>query len=282
MALIALASAHGAPGVTTAALAMTLQWPRQALLAECDVSGGSSILAGYHEAKYPHDRGVVPLLHAHRQGELREQLWNQTMPLTKDGGDGRVISAEGKGLLPGIRDSAHAAAVESLWEPLAAEFRWLDSAGIDVIADVGRLGMAHSAQPLLAHADLVLLVIGPGMPAKNSARTRSALLRRQIGQSGITDPLRLLLQKDEAFAAHEVAAALDVPVLATLAYDPTAAAVLSDGKRPSKSFQASPLMNTARAAVSQSWAHVEDRRQLVRGPVAVTSVVDVREENSHV
>lgn len=46
MAVLALTSAKGAPGVSTAALAMTLLWPRAALLAECDPAGGSSVLAG--------------------------------------------------------------------------------------------------------------------------------------------------------------------------------------------------------------------------------------------
>ena len=40
MALIAIASDKGAPGVTTSALALAAVWPRPVLLAECDPSGG--------------------------------------------------------------------------------------------------------------------------------------------------------------------------------------------------------------------------------------------------
>ena len=49
MSLYALVSAGGAPGVTTSALALTLSWPSQVILAECDPSGGD-ILAGLFAA----------------------------------------------------------------------------------------------------------------------------------------------------------------------------------------------------------------------------------------
>ena len=43
MAVVAFTSAKGRPGVTVAALAATLRWPRPVLLVEADVAGGSSI-----------------------------------------------------------------------------------------------------------------------------------------------------------------------------------------------------------------------------------------------
>ena len=46
MAIVALLSAKGSPGVTTTALACALSWRRRLVLAECDPAGGS-ILAGY-------------------------------------------------------------------------------------------------------------------------------------------------------------------------------------------------------------------------------------------
>ena len=61
MAVLALTSAKGAPGVSTAALAMTLLWPRAALLAECDPAGGSSVLAGHLRGEVDHSRGLLPL-----------------------------------------------------------------------------------------------------------------------------------------------------------------------------------------------------------------------------
>ena len=43
MALIALAADKGAPGVTTAAVALGAVWPRPALVAECDPAGGDLV-----------------------------------------------------------------------------------------------------------------------------------------------------------------------------------------------------------------------------------------------
>ena len=44
--LIAVVSSKGSPGATTTSLALTLAWPRPALLAELDPRGGD-ILWGY-------------------------------------------------------------------------------------------------------------------------------------------------------------------------------------------------------------------------------------------
>jgi len=62
MAVLALTSAKGAPGVSTAALAMTLLWPRPALLLEADPTGGSSVLAGYLRGTVDHSRGLRPVV----------------------------------------------------------------------------------------------------------------------------------------------------------------------------------------------------------------------------
>ena len=42
MAVIALTSASGSPGVTTTALGLALLWPRPVLLVEADPTGGSA------------------------------------------------------------------------------------------------------------------------------------------------------------------------------------------------------------------------------------------------
>lgn len=47
MAVIALASATGAPGVSTAALGLALTWPRHVLLADCDREPAQAVQAGY-------------------------------------------------------------------------------------------------------------------------------------------------------------------------------------------------------------------------------------------
>ncbi|HEY9562625.1 MAG TPA: hypothetical protein VIR30_02545, partial [Nocardioides sp.] len=59
MAVIALCSASGSPGVTTTALGMALLWPRPVLLIEADATGGSGILAGYFRGIKSYDQGLV-------------------------------------------------------------------------------------------------------------------------------------------------------------------------------------------------------------------------------
>ena len=66
MAMIALASASGSPGVTTTALGLALLWPRPILLVEADPTGGSGLLAGYFRGTRD-DPGLIA-----QQREARE------------------------------------------------------------------------------------------------------------------------------------------------------------------------------------------------------------------
>src|SRR5690349_21501210 len=61
MAVIALTSASGSPGVTTTAVGLSLLWPRPVLLVEADPTGGSGILAGYFRGSHEYDAGLVEL-----------------------------------------------------------------------------------------------------------------------------------------------------------------------------------------------------------------------------
>ena len=47
MAVLAFASAKGAPGVTTSVLALAFAWHRPALIVEADMTGSSSVLSGF-------------------------------------------------------------------------------------------------------------------------------------------------------------------------------------------------------------------------------------------
>ena len=66
MAVIVLASASGAPGVTTTALGLALVWPRPVVLVDADPVGGSAILAGFCKGTEPHNDAMIRLALAHR------------------------------------------------------------------------------------------------------------------------------------------------------------------------------------------------------------------------
>lgn len=282
MAVLALTSAKGAPGVSTAALAMTLLWPRAALLAECDPAGGSSVLAGYLRGTVDHSRGLLPLAVAQRHEALEQSLWAQTVPLTGDPHATSVAAGAGdRWLLPGLSDAAQAPSTAALWGPLGSLLAGLERAGTDVIVDAGRLGTAHAPTALLRQADLVLLVLGTSLPAVAAARARLHLLREDLSVTGTVGPSvdghlsslgLLLVGEGRPYSAKEIASACGVPVVASLAWDPGSAEVLAAGATPGRRFDTSPLVRSTRAAISASSELIRRRRERLAPPAAAPTI----------
>lgn len=255
MSLLALTSAKGSPGVTTAALALATVWPRRVVVAECDPAGGD-IVAGYLQAHTAASDGLLALAMGLRRG--RADLDAHAVALDPDG---RRL------LLPGLRDPAQAATVTPLWPRLADVFAGLDTAELptDVLADCGRLDPVGSSDALLARADLVLLVLWPTLPAVAAAQPRVAALRRRLAEgTGSVDGLGLLLVGDAPYRPAEVAGALGVPVLATLAADPAAARVLAGEAAADRRFARSALLRTAHTAAERLDARISERRRALR------------------
>ncbi len=276
MAVLALTSAKGAPGVSTAALAMTLLWPRAALLAECDPAGGSSVLAGYLRGTVDHSRGLLPLALAQRHEALEQALWPQTVPLTGDPHAASVAAGAGdRWLLPGLSDAAQAPSTAALWGPLGSLLASLERAGTDVVVDAGRLGTAHAPTALLRQADLVLLVMDTNLPAVAAAKARLNLLREDLSVTGtagrLDGPLSslglLLVGEGRPYSAKEISAACGVPVVASLAWDPASAEVLAAGATPGRRFDSSPLVRSTRAAISASHELIRQRRDRLAPPL---------------
>jgi len=275
MAVLALTSAKGAPGVSTTALAMTLLWPRAALLAECDPAGGSSVLAGYLRGTVEHSRGLLPLALAQRHEALEQALWPQTVPLTGDPHAASVAAGAGdRWLLPGLSDAAQAPSTAALWGPLGSLLASLERAGTDVIVDAGRLGTAHAPIALLRQADLVLLVMGTNLTAVAAAKARLNLLREDLSVTGSAGRLDghlsslglLLVGEGRPYSAKEISAACGVPVVASLAWDPASAEVLAAGATPGRRFDSSPLVRSTRAAISASSELIRQRRDRLAPP----------------
>jgi len=172
--LVVLTSATGAPGTTTTTLAMALQWPRPCLVVEADMSGGSSILAGYHRGTVPHDRGLVDLAMAHRRGLLAEGLHRVSIPL----GDSTTAR-----LIPGLTGPEQVPTAQALWEPLTIALRGLEQVGVDVLVDAGRLGTVGGPSPLVREAGVALssigtVVAGDGGPKFIDAQGKEIALER--------------------------------------------------------------------------------------------------------
>jgi hypothetical protein len=216
MAMITLASASGAPGVTTTGLALAACWPRPCLLVEADPSGSSALLAGFWRGTRDHT-GVVDLVKAHRAGVLADALLRMAMPV--DGTQASVII--------GSRSHEQAAGLARLWEPLAGVLRDLAARDQDVIVDAGRLGLEGSPAPLIDQADVTLLVVRTSLVDVAGARSWALSLQDAAGPG---HEVRLLLVgPGRPYSAGEVSRALGVAVAGSIRWDPVRAAVFSHG-----------------------------------------------------
>jgi hypothetical protein len=231
VSLYALVSAGGSPGVTTAALALSLGWPGQVILAECDPSGGD-ILAGLFAGHMPARNGLLAL--AIEAGQSPDAaaaaLWPQLIELDDE---------RGRLLLAGISDPRQGTALAPAWPMLAAT---LAAQPADVIADCGRFDTAGGPEPVLTVANLVVLVLRPSLRQVSKARPRVEMLTQTLGGSS---RMALLLVGEGTHSPREVGRALGIPVTATLPDDAKAAAVLSDGTGSRRGLQARPLIRAA-------------------------------------
>ena len=214
MAIITLTSASGSPGVTTTALGLALVWPRPVLLVEADPTGGSALLAGYWRGQLDHV-GMLDLVLAERHGLLADAL--PRMQLAIDGTDASV--------LVGTKSHEQAGSLARLWDPLLGVLQNLP--GQDVIVDAGRLGLDGSPHSLVVYSDVTLLVTHSSLRALAAARSWAATLAADVVPGH--DVKVVLVGEGRKYRAGEVARTLGLPVAGSIAWDPRAAAVFSDG-----------------------------------------------------
>ena len=258
MALIVLASASGSPGVSTTALGLTLNWHRPVLLVDADPTGSSAVFAGYFHGTQEPTGGLINLALALREGTLAAALPRETLLL-----DPEAPPERSAWLLPGIRAHEQAPSLLPLWEPLAEQLRALDCNGQDVIVDAGRLGLAGWPQPLIAASDLTLLVTRSSLPALAGARSWAKSLRDQFAAVGGLSRLGVLLVDEDRrwpamptgarvrpYQSRQIAKALQIPVVASVDWEPEVAEVYSHGARKPRKLESSGLLRGYRASVA--------------------------------
>lgn len=252
MAVVALASASGSPGVTTTALGMALLWPRPVLLVEADPTGGSGLLAGYFRGTAEYVAGMIEL--ALTSTGIGDALADVARPI-----EGTNVS-----YVAGTRSHTQARALRDLWPLLAEALTDLESTGQDVIIDAGRLGLAGSPEPLLDAADLALLVCRTTLPALSALRSRAESLQRPAldwHQSGV-----LLVGEGDPYSAREVSTVVHLPVIASLADEPDSAAVFSRGATPPRKFETGALSRSLHAGIATIHSTITQRRsELLEG-----------------
>jgi hypothetical protein len=250
MAVIALTSASGSPGVTTTAVGMALLWPRPLILVDADPTGGSGILAGYFRGSREYETGLIEL--ALSPADVADALRDVVRPF--EGSKASYIA--------GTRSHAQAAGLRDLWPRLGEALADLDELGQDVIIDAGRMGLAGAPEPILASADLTILLTRTTLPALAAARSRAETVRRNHDWS---NPAVIVVGDGQPYRSPEVAKALGLSVIAAVADDPAAAAVFSRGATPGKNFDKGSLVRSLESVIGACQA------QAARGRVALMS-----------
>lgn len=275
MAVLAFCSAKHSPGVSVTTLACTLTWTRPVILAECDPAGGD-IAAGYLREVRLDGLGLGRLTASLHRRRLAEDIWTQMVDLAP--GEDTAMT---RLVLPGLSDPAQAArwaerhtpGEPTGWEQLAQLFRSLErgSTGFDVIADCGRLAVEHPPTPMLAAADVVLLVLRPTLPAVRAA----AVALSTLTTPGAA-PVGLITVGDGVYSGKELALELRTPVLAAMPDDPGTAAVLSNGgeRRHAR------LLRAAARAEPQVWQVIDAGRAARKGQRPTGQPALVREVRS--
>jgi Flp pilus assembly CpaE family ATPase len=248
--LVVLTSAKGAPGVTTAALALAATWPSSGtpVLIECDPSGGD-LITGFQLDAEP---GLTSLAAAARRehGQRLMSAHAQRLP-----GGLPVVAA------PAAAEQAAAASGVLLssadWEAMSAANLTEDPANGPgaLVIDVGRLPAGPLEQTSLARllrtADAVLLVAANDSAGVVHAAARLDPLARVVRSP---ERLRLLLVEAGGYPARDVATALGAQVAGLLPFDPRAASALTGRAPPrggvlrrTRPLHRSPLLKAAAA-----------------------------------
>jgi hypothetical protein len=210
MTIIGLTSAHGAPGVTTLAVALAHHLPaitgRSSLLLEADADGGTlAVRHGLGSAA-----GMTALAGAARSGIGAADIARYTVEMSS--GVPAIVGHP-------AAEQAHAA-LRVAAANLSRAIVELDEAGEhDIVVDLGRLRPGMPSQPLAAVCQVLLLVAHPVAEQLVAVADRLESFRALA-------PTRIVLIGDRPYGVAEVGRVLQTDAIHVVADD--AAAVLAD------------------------------------------------------
>jgi hypothetical protein len=209
MSLVAFVSGRS-PGLTTAVHALSQAWPRirRAIVAELDPDGGC---LGVRQELSP-EPGLTTLAAAGRRGLAPHAVLGHCQQLR----DGTVA------LLGPVAPDRAASALSVLGPRLAVALDALP--GVDVLADCGRIDRHSPALELARSARYVVLVVAPTLEGVAHSQGRLKSLELPPGR------LAVLTIGSRPYRPDEVGAALDLPVLGSLANDRRGADELTAGR----------------------------------------------------
>lgn len=230
MTVIAVTSVKHSPGATTLALALVTAWTGDpsppvgpAVLVEADPAGGD--LAG--RVGVPREPGLATLAASARHPGRPVDL----------GAHAQALPAGGWAVPGPTSPEAAEAAVRGVAPRLAAA---LGACGLGVV-DCGRWAAGSAAEPILAAADRVLVVVRPDVSGVDHLCARLDALRRLAA-----DRLVVAVIGDRPYDAATVAAVTGWRSILPVALDPDGAAGLSGSVRTAVARR-SRLVRSARS-----------------------------------
>lgn len=266
MSLIAFTSFAGSPGVSTAAIATAVHWPKPVLFLEADTNNVGTILTGFFRSNLETRAGMHQVSVASSRGELtlstlldpgfeisipvHDLPWIPSMPIPA------IPAGHKLWVVPGYRELQIIDGVKSIWTRLPAIFARAHDTGVDVILDLGRLGRDDARFPLVDAADQVVVVASSTMSDLNRVhkRARHADMEERLKGIGRTKFSTLLVKATAEAVAPAEFARVTFPVLSTVSFDPDGAAVFSAGKDDPK-----PGRNRYRREIREAVATLTDR-----------------------
>lgn len=221
MAITALISALGSPGVSTTVAALATAWPGPVLAVDADPVRGA-LVPGWLSRWWVDGRittasGVVTFASSTRR--------MSSVPAEGLAGHAQEVPhARHVRVLPGVLHREQTTAIGSEgWPRLASALRDLTRSGPDVLIDAGRWSPT-TPWPLLTEADRVLLAVRPSLRSCSGSTDLARLLADQVGPRA-----QLAVLGTDSSTAAETAAAVELPLGLAMPLDYPAAQVFADG-----------------------------------------------------
>lgn len=254
---VVLASATGAPGVSTTALGLALSCENNGVLyVEADPVGGSPLHSGYFKssregALHRGRRSLINLVEPARHGKIGESFSAQSLN----------IPETNVWAVPGLRTASQADSMATTWGPLGAHLRTIDKRGATVVVDVGRIGHRSGPHDLMVQSDLILVVTRTSPTALGSLKGVLDQLRAQLRAVRSPAAIGLVVIDDKYYGASEIEKVLGIDIAFTLPDSPKHAKIFSEGHQLTK-FQRtqSRYLRNLESAWPKMQSYIEEHR----------------------
>lgn len=257
--LFAICADRGAPGSTTAALALASARGLPAIVVEADPYGGDLALRLKPDGKHPLAATPTVLSVAAGRSTERPRVPPSTPMRPLDlWRSGSHELTERVRVVPGFMNAEQGTAV--MWPALASV---LGSQTVPVFADVGRIHTGSPSMPILTAADAVIPVCRGDMGSVHHMVERlealAPALAERTGRTPMILPMVVAPRQHGSQLAQAVSELLGasavgpaVRYVGWLAWDPAGCVLLEDGGDPwQKPLRKSRLMTSARKALRQ-------------------------------